>query len=55
MPLPAFIAETMEGLGQASAEVVVERARAFRANPGPDEHALVQAFNLSLAESPIPV
>ncbi|WP_448956574.1 SDR family oxidoreductase [Labrys neptuniae] len=45
MPLDAFIAETMAVLGTDVDEVLVEAAKTFRANVGPDEHALVNGFN----------
>lgn len=55
MPLDAFIAETMKGLATEVEEVVVEAARPVRANPGPNEHAMINAFNTSLLDNPIPV
>ncbi|CAH2602332.1 SDR family NAD(P)-dependent oxidoreductase [Rhodovastum atsumiense] len=55
MPLDAFIAETMAALATDAEEVLVERVRPARANPGPGEHALVNQFNLSLVARPIPV
>lgn len=45
MPLDEFIAETMAAFGGDSDEILVERARAFRDNPGPNEHAFVDGFN----------
>ena len=45
MPLDQFIAETMEVLGTDADEILVEGAKAFRNNAGPDEHALVNGFN----------
>ena len=45
MPLDRFIAETLEVLGTDANEILVEEARALRANPGPEEHALVNGFN----------
>ncbi|MDR3099721.1 MAG: SDR family NAD(P)-dependent oxidoreductase [Paraburkholderia sp.] len=50
MPLDAFIAETMAVLGTDVDEVLVESAQPFRANPGPGEHAFVNAFNAQAAE-----
>ena len=32
-----------------------EAVRAVRANPGPGEHAMVDAFNAALVADPIPV
>lgn len=55
MPLDAFIAETMAGLEGDEPEVIVEAIRAVRANPGPNEHALIDAFNTALIANPIPV
>ncbi len=54
MPLDAFIAETMAGLASSAEEVIVEAIRPIRANPGPGEHALVNAFNADLLANPIP-
>ncbi len=48
MPLDAFIAETMTGLGTEVEEVVVEAVRSVRDNPGAKEHAMVDAFNAGL-------
>ena len=45
MPLDLFIAETMEVFGTDADEILVEAAKAFRNNAGPDEHALVNGFN----------
>ncbi len=55
MPLDAFIAETMTGLGTEVEEVVVEAVRSVRDNPGAKEHAMVDAFNAGLVANPIPV
>lgn len=55
MPLDAFIAETMARLADAETEVVVDAVLPMRANPGSGEHALVNQFNESLEENPIPV
>jgi len=45
MPLDQFIAETMTVLATHADEILVEGAKAFRANAGPNEHALVNSFN----------
>lgn len=45
MPLDAFIAETMMVLATDADEILVEGAKAFRANVGPNEHGLVNGFN----------
>ena len=55
MPLDAFIAETMAALEADTEEVLVEAVRPIRANPGPNEHALFNAFNTQLINNPIPV
>ena len=48
MPLEPFIEETMAVLGTDTDEVLVEGAKAFRANPGVDEHAFVDGFNAQM-------
>ena len=45
MPLDQFIAETMTVFGTDADEILVEGAKTFRANPGPNEHALVNRIN----------
>lgn len=55
MPVSAFIAETMQGLATDVPEVVVAAVRPLRANPGPGEHALINAFNADLAANPPPM
>ncbi|GLS20325.1 oxidoreductase [Labrys miyagiensis] len=45
MPLDEFIAETMSVLATDADEILVEGAKAFRANAGPNEHALINGFN----------
>ena len=45
MPLDQFITETLAVLATDADEIVVEAAKAFRGNPGPNEHALVNGFN----------
>jgi len=45
MPLAEFIDETMAVLATDAEEVLVERARMLRNNPGPGEHAFVNQFN----------
>jgi uncharacterized oxidoreductase len=49
MPLDQFIAETIAVLGTNADEVLVEGAKAFRANVGPAEHAFVDNFNTQMA------
>jgi uncharacterized oxidoreductase len=45
MPLDQFIAETLQVLETDADEILVEAAKPLRANPGPQEHALVNGFN----------
>jgi uncharacterized oxidoreductase len=45
MPLAEFIEETIEVLGTNAQEVLVERAKPLRNNPGPNEGELVTQFN----------
>jgi uncharacterized oxidoreductase len=45
MPLDQFISETMAVLGTDADEILVEGAKAFRSNPGPNEYGLVSSFN----------
>jgi uncharacterized oxidoreductase len=55
MPLGAFIEETLIKLETATTEVLVDRVLPLRANQGANEHGLIEQFNLSLLENPIPV
>lgn len=55
MPLADFIEQTMAKLATATTEVLVDAIAPMRANPGPNEHALVHQFNQALADNPIPV
>ncbi len=52
MPLKNFIEETMKLLGTDAEEVLVEQAKPFRNNPGPNESALVTQFNDSMITAP---
>jgi uncharacterized oxidoreductase len=45
MPLDQFIAEAMAILGTDANEIVVDAAKQFRSNVGPQEHGLVNGFN----------
>jgi uncharacterized oxidoreductase len=45
MPLAEFIKETMDVLGTDANEILVERAKPLRNNPGPNEGMLVTQFN----------
>lgn len=55
MPLDIFIDKTMAKLATDVEEVIVDEIKPLRDNPGSGEHALVNAFNQSLVENPIPV
>src|ERR1700678_2822472 len=45
MPLDRFASETLSALGTDADEILVEAAKSLRANPGPEEHALVNGLN----------
>jgi len=45
MPLKEFIDETIKVLGTDAEEILVERAKPLRNNPGPNEGAFVTQFN----------
>jgi uncharacterized oxidoreductase len=45
MPIDRFIAETLDVLGTDADEILVDAAEPLRANPGPEEHALVNGLN----------
>ncbi len=45
MPLKEFIQGTIKALGTDAEEILVEQAKPFRNNPGPNESALVTQFN----------
>lgn len=45
MPLQNFIEGTIKVLGTDAEEILVEQAKPFRNNPGPNESALVTQFN----------
>ncbi|CAG9192460.1 Uncharacterized oxidoreductase DltE [Paraburkholderia tropica] len=55
MQLDAFIAETLAALPGAQTEVLVESAKAFRANPGVNEHGFIAQFNQAVIDDPLPV
>ena len=48
MPLEHFIKGTVAALGTDADEVLVDEARPLRANPGPGEHAFVNALNTQM-------
>jgi uncharacterized oxidoreductase len=50
MALAEFIKETMGVLGTDAQEVLVERAKPLRDNPGPNEGVLVTQFNDSMSQ-----
>ena len=50
MPLAEFIEETINVLGTDAQEVLVERAKSLRNNPGPNEGAFVTQFNDSMLQ-----
>ena len=50
MSLAEFINETIDVLGTDAQEVLVERAKPLRNNPGPNEGALVTQFNDSMLQ-----
>jgi uncharacterized oxidoreductase len=52
MPLPEFIEETIKVLGTDAHEILVERAKPLRNNPGPNEGAFVTEFNDLMARAP---
>ena len=52
MPLKEFIEETMKVLGADAEEILVEQAKGFRNNPGPNESALVTQFNDMMIAAP---
>jgi uncharacterized oxidoreductase len=54
MPLKDFIEETMKVLGTDANEILVELAKPFRNNPGPNESALVTQFNDTMIAAPPP-
>ncbi|RUL63164.1 SDR family NAD(P)-dependent oxidoreductase [Dyella dinghuensis] len=45
MPLDQFISETMAVLGTDADEILVDGAKPFRNNVGPNEHGFVNGFN----------
>lgn len=55
MPLADFVEQTLVALATDAPEVIVDAICAMRDNPGADEHALVNAFNQSIVDHPIPV
>jgi uncharacterized oxidoreductase len=52
MPLNDFIEETIKVLRTDAEEILVEQAKPFRNNPGPNESALVKQFNDSMISAP---
>jgi uncharacterized oxidoreductase len=52
MPLKEFIKETTRVLGTDAEEILVEQAKPFRNNPGPNESGLITQFNDSIIGNP---
>jgi uncharacterized oxidoreductase len=52
MPLKEFIKETITVLGTDAEEILVEQAKPFRNNPGPNESALVTQYNDMMIGAP---
>ncbi|MEK8214181.1 SDR family oxidoreductase [Paenibacillus sp. FSL L8-0463] len=52
MPLASFIEETIKVLGTDTDEVLVEEAKMFRNNPGPNEGVFVTQFNDTMKSKP---
>lgn len=50
MPLDAFIAEAVDLLASDADEILVERVKMLRNNPGPNEAAFVDQFNEMMAQ-----
>jgi len=50
MPLDEFLEETIAELGTDADEILVERSRPLRANPGVNEHAFVNGLNQHMLE-----
>jgi uncharacterized oxidoreductase len=48
MPLRDFIDQTIAALDTGAGEILVEAAKPLRANPGPNEHSLVNGFNAQM-------
>nr|WP_318383624.1 SDR family NAD(P)-dependent oxidoreductase [uncultured Enterobacter sp.] len=55
MPLDLFITETFDKLATDTIEAIVDRVLPARDNPGAHEHAMVNGFNQSVVDNPIPV
>lgn len=54
MPLDDFIRETFDKLATDTIEAIVDRVLPARDNPGANEHTVVNAFNQSVVDNPIP-
>ncbi|MNM96065.1 Sulfoacetaldehyde reductase [compost metagenome] len=52
IPLDQFITQAMQQFESGADEILVAPAEAMRANPGPNEHAWVNAFNDMIANGP---
>jgi uncharacterized oxidoreductase len=53
MPLGEFIEETIKALGTDAEEVLVERVKILRSNPGPNEGTFVTKFNDMMVPPPL--
>lgn len=51
MPLDRFIEGTLVALETGAEEVLVEEAKVYRNNPGPNEHAFVTELNTYMADA----
>lgn len=55
MPLADFIQQTFDKLATDAIEAIVDSVLPARANQGVNEHEMVNAFNQSMVDNPIPV
>lgn len=55
MPLADFIQQTFDKLATDSIEAIVDSVLPARANQGVNEHEMVNTFNQSMVDNPIPV
>ncbi|MFT9160725.1 MAG: hypothetical protein ABF491_10220 [Acetobacter sp.] len=54
MPRPDFIEQRLVALATDAPEVIIDAIRSMRHNLSANEHALVEDFNPSFVENPIP-
>ena len=50
VPLDRFISETLKALGTDAEEILIEDAKMYRNNAGPNEHAFVNQLNAGMIE-----